>query len=223
MSYTSDDLKRELRGLFATLMERVATETGEWTVKGFIDIYRRIYTITTDTKVLSKILELMLFPILHEFAVERGFTVDLAAYQNHYPDLTLTTAENMRFAVDIKTTYRIAIPSPKLDDKRAFEVKEEHHLTHLPREAHDRYSSTFGMSRSICHDDHHAADGSYHHSYTEHDRASDDVEHLTVDRQRWQLPHSTAMVPYGDSVGAGLLVVLSTASVQSSRQLFAGW
>jgi len=100
-------LKREIQALLASLNDRVATETGEWTVKGFIDVYRRIYPLTTDTKVLSKILELMLFPILYEFARERGFEVTLAAHQNHYPDMTLTASDQTRIALDIKTTYRI--------------------------------------------------------------------------------------------------------------------
>ena len=40
------------------LRTHVSSEDGDWTVKGFIDIYRNIYTISSDTKVLSKILVL---------------------------------------------------------------------------------------------------------------------------------------------------------------------
>jgi hypothetical protein len=35
----------------------VSTEDGQWTVKGFIDVYKNVYTISSDTKVVSKILE----------------------------------------------------------------------------------------------------------------------------------------------------------------------
>ena len=38
--------------------------TGEWTIKGFIDIYKNIYTISSDTKIVSKILEIRI-----EFAI----------------------------------------------------------------------------------------------------------------------------------------------------------
>lgn len=82
------------------------TEKGDWTVKGFIDVYRRIYTISPDTKVLSKIIELMMLPILYEFAAAQGFDVNLASHQNYYPDLSLTAPDGTRFALDIKTTYR---------------------------------------------------------------------------------------------------------------------
>ena len=39
------------------------TPTGDWSVKGFIDIAKNIYTISVDTKVISKIIELMMFPV----------------------------------------------------------------------------------------------------------------------------------------------------------------
>ncbi len=107
MADEAETLKRQLRGLIVDLRRQVTTETGEWTVKGFIDVYRRIYTITTDTKVLSKILELTLFPILYEFAHKQGFEIIPAEHQNHYPDLSLVSGRGSRFALDIKTTYRI--------------------------------------------------------------------------------------------------------------------
>jgi hypothetical protein len=40
----------------------------DWTVKGFIDYYKNIYSISTDTKVVSKIIELMIFPKFLKFA-----------------------------------------------------------------------------------------------------------------------------------------------------------
>jgi hypothetical protein len=48
--------------------DHVSAEDGEWTVKGFIDIYRNIYTISSDTKIVSKILEIHLFPQILQFA-----------------------------------------------------------------------------------------------------------------------------------------------------------
>jgi len=83
------------------------TENDEWTVKGFIDIFKNIYTVSGDTKVISKILELQLFPYLKDFAVSIGYRIELAKYQNWYPDLTFVCVgnENIKFAVDLKTTY----------------------------------------------------------------------------------------------------------------------
>jgi len=93
---------------FDELQERVSTENGDWTVKGFIDVYKRIYTISIDTKVLSKVLELLMFPVLVRFAEENGYKIVLARAQNQYPDLSLISEEdeNDCIAVDIKTTYR---------------------------------------------------------------------------------------------------------------------
>ncbi|OQY43144.1 MAG: type II deoxyribonuclease, partial [Anaerolineaceae bacterium 4572_78] len=38
------------------------TAQDQWTIKGFIDTYKNIYTISNDTKIVSKILEIHLFP-----------------------------------------------------------------------------------------------------------------------------------------------------------------
>ena len=80
-----------------------------WIVKGFIDIYKNVYTISIDTKVISKIIELMLFPIIARFAQENGLEMILAEHQNHYPDISfLDHSDNSLFALDIKSTYKLS-------------------------------------------------------------------------------------------------------------------
>ena len=60
-----------------------------------------------DTKIISKVMELLLFPMFVEFAKRHGLKIELCPQQNFYPDLTLTDEETgRRFAVDIKSTYR---------------------------------------------------------------------------------------------------------------------
>ncbi len=41
-------------------------------IKGFIDIDKNIYTISSDTKIISKILEIQLFPKFKTFAKKMG-------------------------------------------------------------------------------------------------------------------------------------------------------
>lgn len=53
-----------LGSLTATLGDEIETPDHQWTGKGFIDVYRTIYALSTDTKVISKILEIHLFPKL---------------------------------------------------------------------------------------------------------------------------------------------------------------
>ena len=83
------DFRQAIIGYFDELRARVAAENGDWTVKGFVDVYKRIYTISLDTKVLSKVLELLMLPVLARFADEHGYRVELARQQNQYPDITL--------------------------------------------------------------------------------------------------------------------------------------
>jgi len=106
-SYKSD-FKNALKIFAEKLRVYVATETGEWSVKGFIDVYKNIYTISSDTKIVSKILEIHIFPQIIQFAEEIGYSIILAEHQNYYPDLTFVNKKNdkIKFAVDLKTTYR---------------------------------------------------------------------------------------------------------------------
>ncbi len=50
------------------LTNYVSTNSGDWSIKGFIDIDKNIYSISTDTKIISKILEIQLFPMFQKFA-----------------------------------------------------------------------------------------------------------------------------------------------------------
>ncbi len=101
---------RALSSFVADWSGEVETQDGQWVVKGFIDVYRNIYAISSDTKVVSKILEIHLFPKLLLFAEQTGFGLVLAEHQNYYPDLSFVKLTNpeVKFAVDFKTTYRIA-------------------------------------------------------------------------------------------------------------------
>ena len=102
-----DEFKAALEKCFTDFFAVVATDKSEWTVKGFIDIYKNIYTISTDTKVVSKIIELMIFPVLAKFATDNGYGMDLATHQNHYPDITFVHGKTGRkIALDLKSSYR---------------------------------------------------------------------------------------------------------------------
>jgi len=104
-----DPFREQLLAYFDELRERVMTKDGLWTVKGFIDVYQRIYTISLDTKVLSKVLELLMFPVIEKFAHENECQLVLARQQNQYPDITLISSSGLHYALDIKTTFRTGV------------------------------------------------------------------------------------------------------------------
>lgn len=81
------------------------TDSQDWIVKGFIDVDKNVYTITNDTKVVSKIIEILLIPKLDKFARNHGLELELPSKQNFYPDLTFKDQEGHLFAVDFKSSY----------------------------------------------------------------------------------------------------------------------
>lgn len=101
-----DDFRRNLLTHFSNFRRTLATDNGDWVVKGFIDVYRNIYTISIDTKVVSKIMELMLFPIISQFAAEHNYRMVLSEHQNHYPDISFIAPDETKLALDLKSTYR---------------------------------------------------------------------------------------------------------------------
>jgi len=107
--HLKQEFRNQLTEFVNSLITHVSTEDNQWTIKGFIDVFRNIYTISADTKVISKILEIHIFPKILEFAGENGYRIVLPDHQNYYPDLSFVSTKNeaIKFAVDFKTSYRL--------------------------------------------------------------------------------------------------------------------
>ena len=102
---TSEEFFNILTKEVKTYKSYLETDSEDWIVKGFIDINKNVYTITNDTKVVSKIIEILLIPKLEMFAERNGLRLELPTKQNYYPDLTFIDKEGNYFAVDFKSSY----------------------------------------------------------------------------------------------------------------------
>lgn len=105
---TKIEFETQLKEFVDGLQEHISTPNGQWTIKGFVDVFQNIYTISSDTKIISKILEIHLFPKIIEFAKKHKYKIVLADHQNYYPDISFVKMgdEKVKFAVDFKTTYK---------------------------------------------------------------------------------------------------------------------
>lgn len=104
---SNDSFLEALQEEAQKLTEAVTDEKGEWIIKGFIDLYKNVYTISVDTKVVSKVLELLLFPKFLEFGDKFGYNIVLTKEQNFYPDISFVSKDGREmYALDIKSTYR---------------------------------------------------------------------------------------------------------------------
>ena len=103
-----EKFEKALRSFVSQIQSHVCSDDGHWSVKGFIDAYKNIYTISSDTKIVSKVLEIHMFPKIVEFAKTHNYHLVLAEHQNYYPDISFVKIDdkNIKFAVDFKTTYR---------------------------------------------------------------------------------------------------------------------
>ena len=86
----------KLKIFASTLNDYVTTPDNQWTIKGFIDVFENIYTISNDTKIVSKILEIQLFSKFVEFAHQNDFRLVLSEKQNWYPDVSFVLKNKVR-------------------------------------------------------------------------------------------------------------------------------
>ncbi len=108
----------QLQQFAMELQSYVEDNKKEWVIKGFIDIYKNIFSITSDTKIVSKVLEIHIFPKFLEFSQRYGYDMEFATHQNWYPDITFIAKKDpsVKFAVDLKSSY-----ITKFKDNRAIE------------------------------------------------------------------------------------------------------
>jgi len=99
--------EKEFSAFCNQLTNIVCDKSKHWTIKGFIDSNKNIYTISQDTKIISKILEIHIFPEIINFAEKNEFDVILTDHQNYYPDISFVYKKDtsIKYAVDIKTTF----------------------------------------------------------------------------------------------------------------------
>jgi len=103
---TNKEFLAKLQAETDNFNKSVSTDKGDWKVKGFIDIAKNIYTISTDTKVVSKVMELLIFPEMVRFSKANNLKLILTEKQNFYPDITFQDESGKYYAVDLKTTFR---------------------------------------------------------------------------------------------------------------------
>jgi hypothetical protein len=102
-----DQFLQLLQEQVEALNKLLTRQGGDWTVRGVIDSLGQIYALSADTKLISKIMELVMLPHLLDFAREHNYRVVLPPEQNYYPDLTFIDSYGNKFAIDIKSAYRI--------------------------------------------------------------------------------------------------------------------
>lgn len=108
---TFETFREDFLPYLNVMRTKILDEHGDLALKGLIDSRQTIYPLSADTKLLSKVIELLLMPVIEEFADAHHYMIQPANAQNQYPDITLLHRENASdcVALDIKTTYR-ALP-----------------------------------------------------------------------------------------------------------------
>ena len=74
---------------------------------GILDQNNMIHTLGTDSKIIGRIFEMLIQPILEDIAQENNFLLRTPSSQTVYPDFIMMEQEesDKKIAIDVKTTY----------------------------------------------------------------------------------------------------------------------
>ena len=90
------------------ILTALAEVQNGYSLCGVVDRRARVYPLGSDTKVISKLFEIVVRQAVASYADKMGMLLVEPTKQNHYPDFTLMYDEGDRakIALDVKTTYR---------------------------------------------------------------------------------------------------------------------
>ena len=95
-----------------TILSKAFNTVGvDWYIKGILDSKKQLYTLSNDTKLISKVFELISIPIIIGAVIPHVKSWETEERQTVYPDLTLILDTSLpnKIAIDIKSTYRKGI------------------------------------------------------------------------------------------------------------------
>lgn len=78
----------------------------DWELLGFINERKDIYTFGHDSKIIGRLFEVIVEPVLQKVADNLGLKLLFSTSQTVYPDFYFENDQGRRFAIDIKSTYR---------------------------------------------------------------------------------------------------------------------
>lgn len=76
------------------LANKVSTRQGDWIIKGFVDVMRNLYTLSNDTKVISKVMEILILPELAYFTEENNYKLARSTPNKQLTSFLITLIAN---------------------------------------------------------------------------------------------------------------------------------
>lgn len=92
--------------IIETIYKYLPDDKKVWSIVGFINKQGDIYQFGSDSKIVGRVFEVLVFEALHKTAEELGFVLRESTKQTVYPDFYFIRKDGKRIAIDIKTTYR---------------------------------------------------------------------------------------------------------------------
>lgn len=91
-----------------TIIEKLPKidDKNAWDLLGFINKNRDVFPFGSDSKIIGRLFEVIVYPYLLQVADELGYELHESKQQTVYPDFYFLKPNGKRIALDVKTTYR---------------------------------------------------------------------------------------------------------------------
>lgn len=101
-------MKKYTDNIIQEIKKELPKTDKDWELLGFINEKKDVYTFGHDSKIIGRLFEVIVEPVLHRVAQNLNLDLKFSTSQTVYPDFYFEDVNGRRFAVDIKSTYRRA-------------------------------------------------------------------------------------------------------------------
>lgn len=109
MKYSEVFTSKEEFDFMKAFRKKLSEYNLNWEIAGLVDKSGVVYPLGTDSKLIGRIFEMVIVPILIEIADENGYNLETPSSQNTYPDFIFAPKSlepGKKIAIDVKTTFR---------------------------------------------------------------------------------------------------------------------
>lgn len=100
------DMKAANDTIIETITKYMPSEHESWEVLGLLNRRHEVLAFGSDSKIIGRIFEIIIEPVLAKAAEELGYELGESEQQTVYPDFWFKKPDGQYIGVDVKSTYR---------------------------------------------------------------------------------------------------------------------
>lgn len=100
------DFKNTKDTIIETITKHMPHSQASWEVLGLLNRRKEVLAFGNDSKIIGRVFEIVIEPVLAKVAEELGFELGQSEEQTVYPDFWFKKSNGRYIGIDVKSTYR---------------------------------------------------------------------------------------------------------------------